>query len=156
MKNIYEYKGYFTKIEFSVEDGVLHGKIEGIKDLVNFESEDPKRIEQEFHDAVDDYLQMCEDLGESPDKSYSGTFNVRVSPALHRELAMKALKNGDTLNGTVEKALQAYIEDQTSRRVEEIWDAVSNYSGDIDNVGRANYSVDIYGASRNKLKVVGQ
>lgn len=156
MNNIFEYKGYSTRIEFSAADGVLHGKIEGIKDLVNFESEDPKRIEQEFHDAVDDYLQMCEDLGECPDKSYSGTFNVRVSPVLHRELAMKAFKNGDTLNGTVEKALQAYIEDQTSQRVEEIWDVVSNYNGDVDNVGRANYNLDIYSSSRSRLKVVGQ
>ena len=54
MKNILQYKGYFTKIEYSVEDRLLYGKIEGIKDLVNFESENVEEIEQEFKNAVDD------------------------------------------------------------------------------------------------------
>lgn len=156
MKNILEYKGYLTRIEYSAEDGVLYGKIEGIKDLVNFESEDPKRIEEEFHNAVDDYLQMCEELGENPDKAYSGAFNVRVNPDLHRALSMRAIKNGETLNGTVEKALRMYVEDKTSQRVEEIWDAVASYSGEITNVGVAKSVPDRFGSSRMMLKVVGQ
>ena len=44
--NILEYKGYYTKVEYSAEDKVLYGKIEGIKDLVNFESESPEKIEE--------------------------------------------------------------------------------------------------------------
>ena len=109
MKNILEYKGYYTKIEYSAEDRLLYGKIEGIKDLVNFESAQPEKIEEEFHSAVDDYLALCEELGQSPDRSYSGTFNVRVSPALHRSLALEAYKRGETLNSTVESALRAYV-----------------------------------------------
>lgn len=108
MNNILEYKGYIAKIEYSAADGVLYGKIEGIKDLVNFESETAAGIEQEFHSAVDDYLALCAELGQEPDKAYSGTFNVRVSPVLHRSLAMLAAKNGTTLNAEVEKALSKY------------------------------------------------
>ena len=48
MKNILEYKGYHAKIEFDSEDLVLRGKIEGIKDLVNFESADISTVEEEF------------------------------------------------------------------------------------------------------------
>ena len=59
MKNLLEYKGYHTKIEFDCEDLVLRGKIEGIKDLVNFESTDISTVEEEFHAAVDDYLEFC-------------------------------------------------------------------------------------------------
>ena len=58
MKNVLEYKGYYTKINFSVEDKVLFGKIEGINDLVNFESESIDEIENEFHVAVDDYFRV--------------------------------------------------------------------------------------------------
>ena len=57
-ENILEYKGYYTKILYSVKDHVLYGKIEGIRDLVNFESESIENIEQEFHSAVDDYLAL--------------------------------------------------------------------------------------------------
>ena len=105
-----KYKGYLTKIEYDVEDKILYGKIEGIKDLVTFESQSAAEIEEEFHKAVDDYLQLCAELGQEPDKTYSGTFNVRVEPELHRAAAMEALRTGTTLNNTVEEALRQYME----------------------------------------------
>ena len=109
MKNILEYKGYHTKIEVDLEDGILYGKIEGIRDLVNFESETLDDLEKEFHLAVDDYLSFCKEVGKTPEKEYKGSFNVRVSPELHRQLAVLAFKNGESLNQTVEKAIEAYI-----------------------------------------------
>ena len=60
MKNLLEYKGYHTKIEFDSEDLVFRGKIEGIKDLVNFESSDISMVEEEFHAAVDEYLEFLD------------------------------------------------------------------------------------------------
>ena len=125
MKNILQYRGYFTKIEYSVEDRLLYGKIEGIKDLVNFESESVEEIEKEFKNAVDDYLELCQALGQDPDKTYSGTFNVRISPALHRAVALQAIKTGDSLNNTVEKAIDSFINDNTKQTVEAIWSVVS-------------------------------
>lgn len=59
---ILKYRNYTTTIEYSEEDKVFYGKIEGIKDLVNFESEDLNGIEQAFHDAVDDYVLFCKTL----------------------------------------------------------------------------------------------
>lgn len=109
MKNLLEYKGYHTKIEFDSEDLVLRGKIEGIKDLVNFESADISTVEEEFHAAVDDYLEFCKEVGKEPDKEYKGTFNIRISPDLHKRLAIIAMQNGDTLNATVEKAIVNYV-----------------------------------------------
>lgn len=107
--NILEYKGYHTRIEFDTEEFVLRGKIEGINDLVNFECEDIKDLETEFHEAVDDYLEFCKEVGKEPDKEYKGSFNVRISPDLHKKLAIIAVKNGDTLNASVEKAILEYV-----------------------------------------------
>ena len=61
-QNVLTYKGYFTVIEFDSEDKVLCGKIEGIDDLVNFESDSAKEIEKEFHDAVDDWLEFRKEI----------------------------------------------------------------------------------------------
>lgn len=102
--NILEYKGYHTKVEFDSEGFVLRGKIEGINDLVNFECANIQELEKEFHEAVDDYLEFCKEVGKEPDKEYKGTFNVRINPELHKKLAVLAMKNGDTLNASVEKA----------------------------------------------------
>lgn len=107
--NILEYKGYHTRVEFCAEELMLRGKIEGISDLVNFECENIKDIEKEFHEAVDDYLEFCKEVGKEQDKEYKGTFNVRISPELHRKLVNVAMKNGDSLNASVEKAIQGYI-----------------------------------------------
>lgn len=114
MKNsILEYKGYHTTIEFDAETFTLRGKIDGIDDYVDFESDNPASIEQEFHDAVDEYLAFCEEVGKEPDKEYKGTFNVRIQPDLHKKLALLAYKNGESLNTTVEKAIESYLLDET-------------------------------------------
>ena len=118
--NILEYKGYHARIEYDKDDQVLRGKIEGIGDLVTFESEDIKKIETEFHEAVEDYLDFCEEVGKTPEKEYKGSFNIRISPELHKQLAMTAMKNGDTLNASVEKAIRNYVFEK---------DAASIYSG---------------------------
>lgn len=115
--NILQYKGYHAKIVFDNETFSLRGKIEGINDLVNFESKDLNTIEQEFHDAVDDYLEFCKEVGKKPEKEYKGTFNVRISPELHKKIALIASKNGDTLNKTIEKALEEYTKTTTHTEV---------------------------------------
>ena len=60
--NRFDYKGYYTLIHFDSEDKVLYGKIEGIDDLVTFESDSAKEIEKEFHYAVDDWLEFRKEI----------------------------------------------------------------------------------------------
>lgn len=107
--NYFEYKGYHTRVEFDYDSLTLFGKIEGIDDLVVFESSDATKIEEEFHKAVDDYLTLCDEIGKNPEKEYKGVFNVRVSPELHRTLSTLAYKKSETLNSLVEIALENYV-----------------------------------------------
>lgn len=107
--NVLEYKGYHTKVEFDCVDCVLRGKIEGIDDLVDFECENASDAEKEFHEAVDDYLAFCKEVGKDPDKEYKGSFNVRISPELHKKLTNAASKSGMSLNSAVEAAIKDYI-----------------------------------------------
>ena len=109
MRSVIEYKGYYSKVLYSAEDGVLHGKIEGISDLVNFECESVNEVESSFHEAVDDYLAFCADLGKEPEKPYRGVFNVRFSPELHRRAAMEAANEGITLNQLVTRAVEKML-----------------------------------------------
>lgn len=60
MNNIIEYKGFIGSAEFSEEDGVFFGKILGIRSLVSYEGKDKQSLYQDFRDAVDDYLSVCE------------------------------------------------------------------------------------------------
>lgn len=89
---------------------MLDLKIEGVNALVNFEGETVKELKNAFHEAVDDYLAYCDEQGIEPDKSYTGVLNVRLTPAIHRQVAMLARKEGMTLNAFIKEALEQKVE----------------------------------------------
>jgi len=60
MKNLIHYKNYYGSVSYSDEDQVFFGKIENIKGLVNYEGTDVISVKQAFHEAVDDYLELCQ------------------------------------------------------------------------------------------------
>ena len=109
MKNVLSYKGYHGNVEFSNEDSVFFGRIIGINDRITFEGTDVDSLRKDFQDAVDEYIETCAEIGKEPEKTYKGTFNVRIAPELHKQLAYYSASNGKTLNATVEEAIQEYI-----------------------------------------------
>ena len=108
--NTMTYKGYIGSVNYSDKDQVFFGKIEGINGLVNFEGESVKELTEAFHEAVDDYLAYCQDEGLEPDKSYTGVLNVRLTPAIHRQIAMLALQAGISINAYIKDALEEKVE----------------------------------------------
>jgi len=106
--NYIEYKGYLGTVEFSPEDLVFHGKIHGINDLVTFEATTVKKLVSAYHEAVDDYLDICQRIDKIPEKAYSGQFNVRIDSSIHKQLSLQAAKEGITLNQCVARALADY------------------------------------------------
>ena len=104
--NTMTYKGYLGSVAYSEKDQVLFGKIEGINGLVNFEGESVKELTEAFHEAV---LAYCEDEGIEPDKSYTGVLNVRLTPSIHRQIAMLARQAGLTINAYIKETLEKRI-----------------------------------------------
>ena len=109
MKNTMTYKDYIGSVEFSEADGVFFGKVLGVRALISYEGDSAQSLVQDFHAAVDDYLALCTSNGQMPEKAYKGSFNVRLSPQLHREAAVYATEHEMTLNALVEKAVSAYV-----------------------------------------------
>src|SRR5690606_20141612 len=109
MKDYLEYKGYLGSVNFSAEDKVFYGKLEGISDLVNFEADNVKELGAGFKEADNDYLETCKELGKDPDKTYKGDFNVRVPGSVHRKISRLAVKKGLKLNAPVQRSLDAMI-----------------------------------------------
>lgn len=93
-------------MHFSAKDEIFFGRIEGINDLVTFEGENVKQLKSAFQEAVNDYLELCDQAGKPVTKSYKGSFNVRIPRELHRKSAEKALLSGISLNQLVQKALE--------------------------------------------------
>lgn len=109
MSNTMEYKGYTGNVEFSEKDGFFFGKVQGIRSLISYEGKNAKDLINDFHMAVDDYLQLCDERGTVPEKAYKGTFNIRISPELHKEAALYATEHKVSLNSVVENALSGFM-----------------------------------------------
>lgn len=105
MNDILEYKGYYASLHFSSEDDVFYGKLLGIDDLVNFEGASVKELKKAFHEAVEDYVETCKELGKEPNKTYKGTFNVRLTTDLHKQAAVYAAMHNISLNDFVRTAI---------------------------------------------------
>lgn len=110
MKNqFFTYKNYNGSINFELESHTLFGKILFIDDLITYESDNLQQLEVEFKNAVEDYIETCTQLNRKPQKAYSGTFNVRFGPELHKEVATHAYREGMTLNEFIKNAAQEKI-----------------------------------------------
>jgi len=107
--NCLNYKGYVGSVEFSEVDEVFHGKVLGIRSLISFEGDSVKSIIEDFHEAVDEYLEFCADNNIEPEKPFKGSFNVRIGSELHRQAALFALAQGLSLNTIVTNAMQQYL-----------------------------------------------
>ncbi len=105
-----EHNGYLGTIEYSEDDEVLHGRLEFIRDLVTYEGTDAKSLKTAFHEAVDDYIALCEAEGRVPDAPLKGSFNVRPGRDLHRRAALFAKTRGINLNAVVSEALRSYLD----------------------------------------------
>ncbi len=105
-KNILIYKDFIASVQFSLDDEVFFGKIEGIDDLVTFEGESVKELRRAFEDAVEDYRELCRKTNKEPLKSFKGSFNVRMTPELHKKAYRMAIQQGVSLNQFVQTAVE--------------------------------------------------
>ena len=100
-----EYKGYLGTVEYDAQAKIFHGDIINTRDVITFQGTTVNEIERAFEDSINDYIAWCKEDGIEPEKPYSGKFNVRLSPELHRQIAILAKKNHISLNSFVEKAI---------------------------------------------------
>lgn len=104
-----EYKGYRAVFEFDDDSDAFHGRVIGLRDVISFYADSVEGLKAEFAASVDDYLAFCEERGRDPSRTYSGTFNLRIDPELHRAVHMCA--------ETLGKSINAYVEDTLAKSV---------------------------------------
>ena len=116
MKNL-EYKGYTGTIEYNKEDGLLYGKVLGIRGLISYEGNTGKELEADFIAAIDSYIVDCKQDSVAPEKPFKGSFNVRISPKLHRKAALLAMKDKMSLNSFVAESIRQKILKDTGGKI---------------------------------------
>lgn len=106
MNNTIQYKGYVGSVEFSEEDGIFFGKVMGIRSLISYEGENAQELLDDFHGAVDDYLEACRAEDKEPEVAFKGSFNIRLSPELHKKIYIYSASHKISMNKYIEEVLE--------------------------------------------------
>lgn len=133
-ENTLKYKGYIGSCNICLESNTIHGKIEFINDLVTFEAEGVQDLKDEFIAAVDDYLETCKQLGKEPNKTLSGSFNVRVGEELHKKIFLESINKKKSINQVIIDALISHFNDRPKTVL------ASYYKRDFSHIFEAKHS----------------
>lgn len=104
-----EYKGYVGRFEFDPEIDSFFGEVINTRDAITFYGRSIDELRAEIKTSVDTYLQVCKERGIDPEKPYRGEFLVRTDPELHRQLAIAAGAEDESLNAFVVKQLREVV-----------------------------------------------
>jgi predicted HicB family RNase H-like nuclease len=96
--NKMSYRNYTAVVDYDPVDRIFVGHLLGIRDIVGFHGSTVEELETGFHDAVDHYLEVCEKIGQEPQKSYSGKLTLRIPPETHLAVANAAEINKKSIN----------------------------------------------------------
>lgn len=114
-----EYKGYYAIVQFDDAAGIFHGDIIGTQDTITFQGETVAELRKAFHDAIDDYLAVCAELGHEPSKPYSGYIEIRIAPDMHRFADEAACKVGQTLEQWLAETVERAAEETLDRPLQQ-------------------------------------
>lgn len=114
-----ERDNYLKLVEWSEEDQCYVGSVPGwIGKCCH--GDDETKVYEELCQIVDEWIGIYKEEGRplpsaTAGKKYSGKFVLRTDPDLHQALAIRALKEGESLNSfvvkTLKKAFQAKAEE---------------------------------------------
>lgn len=99
--NTLTYKGYQGRFEYDSDADIPHGEVLHLNDVVTFQGRSIDELKQALEDSVENYLLLCNEVGKEPERTFSGRFNIRISPELHQKIARKAAEAGLSLNSWV-------------------------------------------------------
>jgi len=109
MSKFLEYKGYMGTVEYSLEDNLLFGEVVGIRSLISYEGSDLESLKKDFEDGIESYLSSCEYECVPPEKPYTGSLGVRISPTLFKQLYTFSSTRNQTTDQTIEDAIRRHI-----------------------------------------------
>ncbi|WP_051134494.1 type II toxin-antitoxin system HicB family antitoxin [Methylocystis sp. ATCC 49242] len=98
--------GYLATVEIDEDAGIMHGRVINARAMLTFEGETLAELRQAFADTIEDYRDWCKERGVEPERPYSGTLSIRITPELHKRVAELAAKAGESINQFIAERLE--------------------------------------------------
>jgi predicted HicB family RNase H-like nuclease len=112
LTNLLEYKGYYARIAFDPSADAFHGRVIGLRDVIDFYGRTPDELREELKLSVEEYLAWCAEEGTKPEKTWQGKLTIRVGEELRNRIAVAAAAHEQSINAWIKEAL-----DREARRV---------------------------------------
>jgi predicted HicB family RNase H-like nuclease len=100
------YEGYTAEISLDQDAKMLSGIVMNARATLHFEGRSVDELAQAFADTIADYRDWCRERSVEPEKPYSGTLSLRITPELHRRIADRAMKAGESINQFIAERLE--------------------------------------------------
>ncbi|ALK34388.1 type II toxin-antitoxin system HicB family antitoxin [Burkholderia plantarii] len=115
MINAMTYKGYYARVDFDGRDNIFVGHVLGIDDKISFHGETVAELTQDFHAAVDHYLDECARMKRAPQKPASGRLMLRLAPETHAAVGVAAGIANESINQWSEEVLKRAAQEVLER-----------------------------------------
>jgi predicted HicB family RNase H-like nuclease len=96
--NIMRYKEYVAEIRYDDSADAFHGRVVGMRDVIDFYGRTPEELRTEFKATVDDYLAWCAAEGAKPEKTWRGKLTFRPTEEQRRRFILAAAARGLSVN----------------------------------------------------------
>ena len=102
---ILKHEGYIAEIRYEDGDDLMHGATVNTRATLHFAGRNIEELKAAFAETIEDYREWCRERGAEPEKPYSGTLSLRIPPELHKRVAERAAKAGESINQFIAERL---------------------------------------------------
>lgn len=106
---ILRHEGYIAEIGYEDGDELMHGDTINTRATLHFAGRNIDELKAAFADTIADYREWCKERGVEPERPYSGTLSLRIPPELHKRVAERAAKAGESINQFIAERLEETV-----------------------------------------------
>ncbi len=103
--NTMTHEGFVATLEIDEAGNVIHGRVINTRATLTFEAHALADLHQAFADTIADYRAWCDERGGRLEKPYSGNLSLHIAPGLHRRIAARAAKSGESIKQFIQERL---------------------------------------------------
>lgn len=109
MSELMKIENVAAKVAYDSDIDMFRGEFIGLNGGADFYADNVAALKQEGIKSLQVFLEMCEEKGIEPYKHYSGKFNLRIDPELHKLISIKASAENKSINGWVVDKLESEL-----------------------------------------------
>ncbi|TQV77447.1 hypothetical protein FLL45_05750 [Aliikangiella marina] len=103
------YKGFIGQIDYDAASNKLVGEVVNSVDLLEFSGTSAAEIHDDFHQVIDEYLVMQQQMAGVKPVPFVGNFTVCLSTEKQNKVIKAARKNGQSVSHWLNEKIDSHL-----------------------------------------------